>query len=261
MWPPSQWPLGWILIGIIIFMFFFFIFWPETTNISLFGHLPLDPECITQQYWPALLIFFWFFPYYTCFWSRDANVSISGNACWTLETVPSQHHHQSITIFFWFFLYFIAIFHPEKHCFLYLEVCTGPWKNTHPSWQLSLLSLFYRYFSFSIATLFIFGNVCWTLNTMPNMVTNHPPFFPLFFRIFFTILLLFFTQHSHTFHIWKCALDPENSAQHHHQQWAPLLSSLMHLEKFPFWRLQIAALAVNISAEAGEGEKITQNVF
>ena len=199
MWPPSQWPIGWTLTGIIIFMFFFFTFWSKTTNISLFGHLPLDPECITQQYWPALLIFFWFFPYYTCFWSRDANVSISGHACWTLETVPSQHHHQSITIFFWFFLYFIAIFHPEKHCFLYLEVCTGPWKNTHPSWQSSLLSLFYWYFSFSTATLFIFGNVCWTLNTMPNMVTNHSPFFPLFFRIFslcycyfsFSIAILF----------------------------------------------------------------------
>ena len=51
------------------------------------------------------------------------NVSIFGNACWTLETVLSQHHHQSIPIFF---LYFIAIFHPEKHCFPHLEVCTGP---------------------------------------------------------------------------------------------------------------------------------------
>ena len=88
------------------------------------------------------------------------------------------------------------------------------------------------------------------------------PIFPPIFSDFFAILLLFFIQHSHTFHIWKCALDPENSAQHHHQQWAPLLSSLMHLDKkFPFWRLQIAVLAVNISAEAGEGEEITQNFF
>ena len=61
----------------------YFPFWTST----------LDPECITQQYCPALLIFFWFFLYYTCFSSRNANVSIFGNACWTLETVPSQHHH------------------------------------------------------------------------------------------------------------------------------------------------------------------------
>ena len=125
----------------------FLHFLVKTSNISLFEHLPLDPECITQQYWPALLIFFWFFPYYTCFWSRDANVSISGNACWTLETVPSQHHHQSITIFFWFFLYFIAIFHPEKHCFLYLEVCTGPWNSTHPSPVMTTIPIFFAIFS------------------------------------------------------------------------------------------------------------------
>ena len=84
--------------------------------------------------------------------------------------------------FFWFFLYFIAIFHPEKHCFPYLEVCTGPWNNTHPSWESSL----------------------------------H------FFSNFFTILLIFFIQHSHTFHIWKCTLDPGNCTQQCYQQWAPL---------------------------------------
>ena len=28
------------------------------------------------------------------------------------------------------------------------------------------------------------GNVHWTLNTMPNMVTNHPPVFSHFFLIF-----------------------------------------------------------------------------
>ena len=43
--------------------------------------------------------------------------------------MPSQHHHQSILIFFSFFLYFIAIFHPEKHCFQYLEVCTATWSR------------------------------------------------------------------------------------------------------------------------------------
>ena len=60
MWPPSQWHIGWTLTDIIIFMFFFFTFWSETSNISLLGHLPLDPKCITQQYWPALLILFHF---------------------------------------------------------------------------------------------------------------------------------------------------------------------------------------------------------
>jgi hypothetical protein len=42
------------------------------------------------------------------------------------------------------------------------------------------------------------------------------------FLFFFPILLLFFMWHSLTFHIWKYALDPENSTpKHHHQQGAP----------------------------------------
>ena len=44
-----------------------------------------------------------------------------------------------------------------------------------------ILWLFYCYFSFNIATISIFGNVRWTLNTM---VTNHPLFFSPFFLIF-----------------------------------------------------------------------------
>ena len=172
---------------------------------------------------------------YACFSSRKANVSIFGNAHWTLKTAPSQHHHQSIPDFFWFFLYFIAISHPAKHFFLYLEVCTGPWNSTHPSPVMTtipiffvMFSLFYWYFSCSIAALSIFGNVHWTLNTMPNMVTNHPPFFSIFFLIFFAILLLFLLEHSHTFHIWKCALDPENHAQYGHQP-SPILSLIFFL--------------------------------
>ena len=166
----------------------YFLFWTYT----------LDPECITQQYWPPLLFFSDFYLFFTCFSSRNANVSIFGNAHWTLKTVPFQHHHQSIPIFFLIFLYFIAIFHPEKHSFPYLEVCTGPWNSTHPSPVMTTIpiffvisSLFYWYFSFSIATLSIFGNVRWTLNTMHKMVTNHLPFFNLFFSDFFTILLPF----------------------------------------------------------------------
>ena len=224
MWPPSQSPIGWILIGIIIIIFFFLTFGSKTTDISFFGHLPwtlnASPNNTDHHSY-----FFLIFPlFYACFSSRNANVSIFGNAHWTLKTVPSQHHHQSIPVFFWFFLYFIAIFHPEKHFFLYLEVHTGPWNSTHPSPVMTailiffvIFSPFYWYFSCSIAALSIFGNVRWTLKTMPNMVTNHPPFFPLFFSYFVAILLLFFIQHSHTFHIWKCAFDPEYNAQHGHQ--------------------------------------------
>jgi len=40
---------------------------------------------------------------------------------------------------------------------------------------------------------------------------------PYFFLWFSSILLLFFISKSAHFLIWKCALDPENIIQHHHQ--------------------------------------------
>ena len=58
-----------------------------------------------------------------------------------------------------------------------MEMCTGPWKQH--------------------------------LNVITNS-GHHPPIFSDFF---FHVLLLFFIQHSHTFHIWKCALDPEDITQ------------------------------------------------
>ena len=80
-------------------------------------------------------------------------------------------------------------------------------------------------------------------NSTPNIINSehHPP---LIFW-FFPILLLFFIQHSHTFHIWKCALYPEIIAQHHHQQWAPSpissceISPIFHLQKHPFPYLEV----------------------
>ena len=121
----------------------YFLFWTST----------LDPECITQQCWsPPLLFFSDFSLFYICFSSRNANVSIFGNAHWTLKTVPSKHHHQPIPVFFFcFFLYFIVIFHPEKHLFPDLEVCTGPWSSTHPSPVMTTIPIFFlRFFHYFI---------------------------------------------------------------------------------------------------------------
>ena len=127
-----------------------------------------------------------------------------------------------------FFSYFVAILLPffiqRSHTFHIWKCALDPEHSAQHGHQPSpifspfflIFSLFYCYFSFSIATLSIFGSVHWTLKT--HMVTNHPPFFSLFFSDFFAILLLFFSQHSHTFHIWKCTLDPENSARRRHQQ-------------------------------------------
>ena len=120
MWPPSQSPIGWTLIGIIIIIFFFLTFGSKTTNISFFGHLPwtlnASPNNTDHHSY-----FFLIFPlFYACFSSRDANVSICGNAHWTLKTVPSPHHHQSIPDFFCILMPFFI----QKSNFFYIWKCT-----------------------------------------------------------------------------------------------------------------------------------------
>ena len=87
-----------------------------------------------------------------------------------------------LTLFFQYFHYFLDIFHSAQPHLTCLEMCAGPWTQC-PTWSPTILH---------------------------------------FFSDFFAILLVFFIQHSHTFHIGKYTLHPENSAQHCHQQWAPL---------------------------------------
>src|ERR1700749_1425165 len=95
--------------------------------------------------------------------------------------------------------------------FPYLAMHVGPWKQCPPSiiTNPSLFSsVFFCHFSSRKALFSIFGSVHWTLKEYPSIMTIIPTF---------TILLVFFIQHSYTFHIWKCVLDPEHNAQHGHQ--------------------------------------------
>ena len=46
--------------------------------------------------------------------------------------------------------------------------------------------------------------------------------------------VVFIYKHTH-FHIWKCTVAPENSAQWCHQQWSPMLSSPMHPTALSEW--------------------------
>jgi len=202
----------------------------------------LDPENSTskhhhQQWAPSPPVFSQFFPYFHAIfhlaqphfpyleihtgpWKQQPQTSSP-----TVSTIPP--------FFSCFFPYFNAIFHLAQPHFPYLEIHTGPWKqhpqtssptvSTIPPFFFLIFSLFSCYFSFGTASLSIFGNTHWTLKTAPpNIITNsehHPLLFSL---IFFLILMLFFIWHSLTFHIWKYAIDPENSTpKHHHQQWAP----------------------------------------
>ena len=120
-----------------------------------------------------------------------------------------------------------------------MEMCTGPWKQ-HPNIITNIplfFSDFFPYFTalfvFSIATPSIFGNAHWTLKKQCPTSSPTVSTIPYFFSEFSPILLLFFIWKSAHFLIWKCALDPENSARRRHQQWAPPLSSLSHTTAFP----------------------------
>ena len=182
MWPPSQSPIGWTLIGIIIIIFFFLTF---GSKLPIFPFLDIYPG--PWMHHPTILtttpIFFWFFPYFMPVFHREMHIGPWKQCPPSITTNPSLFFSD-------FFLYFIAIFHPEKHFFS------------------------------------IFGSVHWTLKQYPSITSNDN--YPYFFCYVFAILLIFFMQHSRTFHIWKCALDPENHAQYGHQP-SPILSLIFFL--------------------------------
>ena len=152
-----------------------------------------------------------------------------------MHTGPWKQHWY----FFSFFRYFIAIFYFALPHFPHLEIHTGPWNQHLPSPIFFWFFLFYCHFLFCIASLFIFENAYWTLEMAPIIplfffwfiaifLFAQPHFQYLeictgpwkqhspssFFSDFSPILLLFFIFHSFTFHIWKCALDPEISTYH-----------------------------------------------
>ena len=157
------------------------------------------PSIITN---PSLFFFLIFSLFYCHFSSRKAFFSIFGSVHWTLKQYPSITSNDNHPYLFCdFFAILLIFFIQHTHIFQIWKCVLDPENNAQYGHQPSpiffsifflIFSLFYCYFSFSIATLSIFGNVCWTLNTMPNMVTNHPPSFsPIlfwFFHYFIAIL-------------------------------------------------------------------------
>ena len=82
-----------------------------------------------QQWAPSPFVFMIFSLFYRFSSVSIASHSIFGNAYWkhwptsspTVATIPY--------FFLWKFPCFIAIFHLQKHTFLYMKVHTGPWKQ------------------------------------------------------------------------------------------------------------------------------------
>jgi len=116
-------------------------------------------------HWLYVPWLFFFSDFSDIFSSETSKFPFFGHVPWTLKTSPNNTDHLS-----YFLIYFIAIFHQEMQMFPYLEMHIGPWLNppniitNHPLF-FSIFSLFYSYFSFSMATISIFGTMQWTLTT------------------------------------------------------------------------------------------------
>ena len=195
-----------------IFFWFFPYFIPVFhLEMKMFPYLemPIGPwkQCLPSIIInPSLFFFSDFFCILLPFFIQKSIFSIFGSVHWTLKQYPSITSDDNHPYLFCdFFAILLTFFIQHTHTFQIWKSVLDPENNAQYGHQPSsifflhfflIFSLFYCYFFFSIATLSIFGNGCWTLNAMPNMVTNHPPIFSDFFAIF----LLFYIQNSHTFH-------------------------------------------------------------
>ena len=164
---------------------------------------------------------------------RIAMLSIFGNVPCTLKTLPNIISHYDFSLIYFSLSIPIPSIFGNAHWILKTAPqISSQMVNTIPLFLINF-PYFIGFFSFSIATHSIFGNAQCTLKALPNIITNsghHPLFFSCEIS---PILSLFFICKSTHFYIWKCTLDPENSAQCCHQQWAPLLSSPMHSIALP----------------------------
>ena len=123
--------------------------------------------------------------------------------------------------------------------------------TNHPLFFLHfflIFSLFYCYFSFSIATLSIFGSVRWTLNTQcPIWSPTIPNFFPYCFLIF-SLFYCYFSLSIATLSIFgsahqtlKTVLDVVTNSEHHYwAHWRTLhrqhvILAICPVAKCPFW--------------------------
>ena len=183
-----------------------------------------------QQWTPSLFVFI-IFPYLLVFSLSIAMLSIFGNVPYTLKTLPNIISYYDFSLIYFSFGIAIPSIFGNAHWILK----TAPWTSSPTVSSIPLcfcdLSLFH---SSSIATLSMFEAVHHSLKALPNIITNsehHPLFFPVKFPLFYC----YFSLAKAPISIWKWTLDPENSAQCCHQQWAPLLSSPMHPIALPEW--------------------------
>ena len=190
-----------------------------------------------HQKWTPSQLFLWFFPIFLVF-----SFSIAMHSYLEMWPDPENIAQDDLPLWFLPCLFFIQ----HSHTF-HIWKCTLDSENSTPNiitnseQHPSLFILFFPIsllFFMSIATLSLFENVHCTLKALPNIITNsehHPLFCPEKFTLFYCC----FSFAKAPISIWKWTLDPENSAQCCHQQWAPLLSSPIHPTALPKWLQQV----------------------
>ena len=195
---------------------------------------------------------------YLILYVSDWSVHVTCSAIFPLETAkcpildlyPWHWNHQLsmktvIHVLFWYPLIYCNFSLRNALLSLFPNVNSTPQHHQQPSLSFSIkFPLLYSYSLFSKATPFTFGNAHWILKTAPQTSSPTVSSMPLCFHYFSLFHCFFFIEHSHTFHLWKCALYSERIAQHHHQQWAPYpmfflrnfpyFIAVFHLQKHPF---------------------------
>jgi len=154
---------------------------------------------------PTASIFSDFFDIFTF---STASLSIIGNAHWTLKTAhpTSSSTVSTIPYFFsWFFSILLLLFIWKSAHFLIWKYALDPENITQHHHQPSLFFFwffphFIVIFTFSTALPSIYGNVQWTLKTVP-----YPIFIVIFSAILFICKCNFFYGNVHwTLKWWGC---------------------------------------------------------
>ena len=144
----------------------------DPENSALPASSPIHP-CFFSDFFCILLPFFI---------QQSIFFSIFGSVHWTLKQYPSITSNDNHPYLFCdFFAILLTFFIQHTHTFQIWKCVLDPENNAQYGHQPSpiffsifflIFSLFYCYFSFSIATLSIFGSAHQTLRTLLNIITN-----------------------------------------------------------------------------------------
>ena len=205
MWPSSQHPIRWMLTSRIIIILFFFTFWLNQMIFPFWDGPWSGPwrQCLTFH--TISYFFLFFFVSIWLFFDRLPYLEMDPGPCKCFSTSsPTMGTIPQFFLIFWVFCSYFWIDYHIGHWTLNSENVTNH-HHHHPPIFSDFLAIFWLFLDRLLYLDLDPGP--WTLQTLHTII----PTIPHFFFYFSAILLPFFIQISAHFHIWKCALDPDNS--------------------------------------------------